>query len=362
MPPACPTIDRSPPRAIRPSSAAPSRTASRTITTTSRPAPSTSAATQCATTIICSARVDGVDGIKTGYIRASGFNIVTSVRRGSRHIVAVVFGGRTADARDARVRSLIDNNINYRLGQAHRAAGRRGLGDRTSAKGRRTGRPGKGQPHAVRAGARRVICSHRPRSRRPARPSRSSRTRSRRSSSSRHRAHGPLSPFPSCQPQLMPVAGRRQAASTSQRSRPSGASRRRGAACCAGAAAIARAPADPAPAVRRPQSRATAGRLRLPETVIAAAGDRRAKQNRAAAGSSRSAPSTTKTEAKQRLAPRRARRQGPAGARPIRSPRRSQRATRRFIAPVSPGSTKIRRKPPASTFKRSEIPCMLLKN
>jgi D-alanyl-D-alanine carboxypeptidase len=56
--------------------------------------------------------VDGVDGIKTGYIHDSGFNIVTSVHRGSRHIVAVVFGGRTAEARDARVRSMIDNNIN----------------------------------------------------------------------------------------------------------------------------------------------------------------------------------------------------------------------------------------------------------
>jgi D-alanyl-D-alanine carboxypeptidase len=51
--------------------------------------------------------VDGVDGIKTGYIRASGFNIVTSVNRDNRHIVAAVFGGTTARARDARVRSLI---------------------------------------------------------------------------------------------------------------------------------------------------------------------------------------------------------------------------------------------------------------
>ena len=56
--------------------------------------------------------VDGVDGIKTGYIHDSGFNIVTSVNRNNRHIVAVVFGGHTAEARDARVRSLIDNNIN----------------------------------------------------------------------------------------------------------------------------------------------------------------------------------------------------------------------------------------------------------
>ncbi len=56
--------------------------------------------------------VPGVDGIKTGYIHDSGFNIVTSVHRNNRHIVAVVFGGRTAEARDARARSLIDNNIN----------------------------------------------------------------------------------------------------------------------------------------------------------------------------------------------------------------------------------------------------------
>jgi D-alanyl-D-alanine carboxypeptidase len=56
--------------------------------------------------------VDGLDGIKTGSIHDSGFNIVTSVRRGNHHLVAVVFGGRSADARDARVRSLIDNNIN----------------------------------------------------------------------------------------------------------------------------------------------------------------------------------------------------------------------------------------------------------
>lgn len=55
--------------------------------------------------------VDGVDGIKTGYIHDSGFNIVTSVHRNNRSIIAVVFGGRTARARDARVRGLIDDTI-----------------------------------------------------------------------------------------------------------------------------------------------------------------------------------------------------------------------------------------------------------
>src|SRR3954469_11591717 len=39
--------------------------------------------------------VEGVDGIKTGYTRASGFNLVTSMRRGNRHLVGVVLGGRS---------------------------------------------------------------------------------------------------------------------------------------------------------------------------------------------------------------------------------------------------------------------------
>jgi D-alanyl-D-alanine carboxypeptidase len=54
---------------------------------------------------------DGVDGIKTGYTQASGFNLVTSVRRNNRHIVAVVLGGASAAARDARMRTLIEEHI-----------------------------------------------------------------------------------------------------------------------------------------------------------------------------------------------------------------------------------------------------------
>jgi D-alanyl-D-alanine carboxypeptidase len=55
--------------------------------------------------------VQGVDGIKTGYTNASGFNLVTSVRRNNRHIVAVVLGGSSAGARDARMRTLIEEHI-----------------------------------------------------------------------------------------------------------------------------------------------------------------------------------------------------------------------------------------------------------
>jgi D-alanyl-D-alanine carboxypeptidase len=56
-------------------------------------------------------QVEGVDGIKTGFTRASGFNLVTSVRRGNRHLVSVVLGGASAGARDARMRSLISEYV-----------------------------------------------------------------------------------------------------------------------------------------------------------------------------------------------------------------------------------------------------------
>src|SRR5438445_2105208 len=56
-------------------------------------------------------KVEGVDGIKTGYTRASGFNLVTSIRRGNRHIVAAVLGGTSGASRDARMRSLVEQHI-----------------------------------------------------------------------------------------------------------------------------------------------------------------------------------------------------------------------------------------------------------
>lgn len=56
-------------------------------------------------------RVKGVDGIKTGYIRASGFNLVTSVKRDGRHIVAVVMGGRSGKSRNAQMTKLINRYL-----------------------------------------------------------------------------------------------------------------------------------------------------------------------------------------------------------------------------------------------------------
>src|SRR6202050_1200813 len=55
--------------------------------------------------------VEGVDGIKTGYTRSSGFNLVTSMRRGNRHLVGVAMGGRSGGSRDAIMRSLLAENL-----------------------------------------------------------------------------------------------------------------------------------------------------------------------------------------------------------------------------------------------------------
>lgn len=52
-------------------------------------------------------RVKGVDGIKTGYTRMSGFNLVSSVTDGNRRIVAVVMGGSSGASRDRRMTELI---------------------------------------------------------------------------------------------------------------------------------------------------------------------------------------------------------------------------------------------------------------
>jgi D-alanyl-D-alanine carboxypeptidase len=56
-------------------------------------------------------QIKGVDGIKTGYIRASGFNLVTSVETDGRSIVAVVLGGRTGKSRNAQMVKLINSYL-----------------------------------------------------------------------------------------------------------------------------------------------------------------------------------------------------------------------------------------------------------
>ena len=70
-------------------------------------------------------RVAGVNGIKTGYTVASGYNLVTSVDRDGRQVIAVVLGGKTGKARDQRMIALINDVRAQGLDRfAHGRAGR----------------------------------------------------------------------------------------------------------------------------------------------------------------------------------------------------------------------------------------------
>jgi D-alanyl-D-alanine carboxypeptidase len=66
-------------------------------------------------------RVDGVDGIKTGYTNASGFNLLTSMHRDGRSLVAVVLGGRSAGARDRMMEQLLYQHFAQATAGAHTA-------------------------------------------------------------------------------------------------------------------------------------------------------------------------------------------------------------------------------------------------
>lgn len=57
------------------------------------------------------ARYAGVDGVKTGYIRASGYNLVTSAHRDGHNLVAVIMGGNTINSRDDQMIALLDRSF-----------------------------------------------------------------------------------------------------------------------------------------------------------------------------------------------------------------------------------------------------------
>lgn len=64
----------------------------------------------------------GVDGIKTGFINASGFNVVSSVERGGRRLIGVVLGGTTAGWRDERMKALLSQGYQTLASRGNRAS------------------------------------------------------------------------------------------------------------------------------------------------------------------------------------------------------------------------------------------------
>jgi len=56
-------------------------------------------------------KFEGTDGIKTGYIRASGFNLTSSVRRGEKRIIGVVMGGKSGNSRNQYMISMLSKHL-----------------------------------------------------------------------------------------------------------------------------------------------------------------------------------------------------------------------------------------------------------
>lgn len=67
-------------------------------------------------------RYRGIDGMKTGYVCASGFNLVATAHRGGRSLVAVVLGARSGKARGEEAAALLDAGFSGTLGRAGRLA------------------------------------------------------------------------------------------------------------------------------------------------------------------------------------------------------------------------------------------------
>lgn len=55
--------------------------------------------------------VSGVDGFKTGYTRASGYNLIISARRDGRRIIAVVLGGASGKSRNTHMKDLVERGF-----------------------------------------------------------------------------------------------------------------------------------------------------------------------------------------------------------------------------------------------------------
>ena len=79
----------------------------------------------------------GADGIKTGYTRAAGYNLVASAHRGNKRIIAVVFGARNSKARTAKVSRLLDIGFG-RAGSRVRSVGPTVVATKRAGSGRKS--------------------------------------------------------------------------------------------------------------------------------------------------------------------------------------------------------------------------------
>lgn len=69
----------------------------------------------------------GMDGLKTGYTRASGFNLVSSAKRKGTHLIGVVFGGRTSNSRNRHMAAILDRGFKIAKSGTYLAASKIGV-------------------------------------------------------------------------------------------------------------------------------------------------------------------------------------------------------------------------------------------
>ncbi len=148
---ACPTPARSPPRATSPSSAGRSRTASRGVSLLLHRAFVYRGETIGNHNRLM-LRMEGVDGIKTGYTNASGFNLVTSLHRDDRFLVGVVLGGSSASSRDQRMAASSPPTCRAPMRRPRGAEGHRDRPARRRAGAAPHAHSGRGPPERARAG------------------------------------------------------------------------------------------------------------------------------------------------------------------------------------------------------------------
>jgi D-alanyl-D-alanine carboxypeptidase len=98
---------------------------------------------------------EGMDGIKTGFIRASGFNLAASAVRDNRRLIGIVMGGQSARARDLHMAELLEDSFAGRksLPPVLVAEKEPGLGSRVVARLNPIGKAQAAAPAALRSGA-----------------------------------------------------------------------------------------------------------------------------------------------------------------------------------------------------------------
>ena len=247
---------------------------------------------------------EGTDGIKTGYVNDSGFNLVASAQRDGVRLVAAVFGGRTGRERDRHMMTILDRGF-AAMGVAPRDDDGGDGARRCLA--RRAGPPRRGAARARRAAPRPAhgVAGGRPRPRPPRATAPARRQRRRREHPVQRQPRPRAARRPAAADAARGVRGARRGSSraTHGRGRPP-------------AARASRARRAPAPAAARRGSPAEAPAGRLGRRSPAVPGPRRRR---------RPAPSRCRSAA---AAQRAGRRQARGAGRPLRPSRRGRRPAR----------------------------------